>query len=289
MQKNVEFESNLALDELVRLRGSSERPLVFWIGAGVSSWAGIKRWDELAQTMRSEFLRTESTFEKELSWQWLDQKAFPSLFGHCDKVSPTRYRRILDRELNQKSPHQPVYDRFLVAMRRLTPCKILTTNADELLEQALGLRAIQPSALELVPDLLSGTGGFVGKLHGSIGDPNSLIFTDYEYAQLLERRPFLNALSRVFQAAHVVFIGYGLADDYILNLLNEANNLKTIFGDGPHFACLPWDHTHLPSSVKTIRYLPEPHKDHRSVIMILEELGAQRSPGIAFASFEMPG
>jgi hypothetical protein len=107
MQKNVEYESSLALDELVRLRGSSERPLVFWIGAGVSSWAGIKRWDELAQTMRSEFLRTESTFEKELSWQWLDQKAFPSLFGHCDKVSPTRYRRILDRELNQKSPHQP--------------------------------------------------------------------------------------------------------------------------------------------------------------------------------------
>ena len=70
----------------------------------------------------------------------------------------------------------------------------------------------------------------------------------------------------------VVFFGYGLNDEYVLDLLATNMTERELFGDGPHFAILPHSKANLPKSVRTIRYIPEPQRDHRSAIQIIEEI-----------------
>jgi hypothetical protein len=79
-------------------------------------------------------------------------------------------------------------------------------------------------------------------------------------------------LAQIFNLSTVLFVGYSLGDKYLLELLATIQDLKEILGDGPHFAVLPEEHTALPSSVRLIKYCPEPHRDHRSSIQVVEEV-----------------
>lgn len=72
---------------------------------------------------------------------------------------------------------------------------------------------------------------------------------------------------------HIVFVGYGLRDEYLTSLLQKNATIGKAFGDGPHYALLPDSHYSLPKTVKVIEYDPLPHIDHRDPISVLEELG----------------
>lgn len=263
----------LLSDEIQR----NNRPITFWVGAGASSWCGYPRWPELAERFHSDFVRYEPGYDTNRGLDLLNNGDFPGLFQVCQDTSRHGFYRLLSTCFAAKEP-TAVYLRFAAAIAAVTPVSLLTTNVDELLEKCLpGVSTVNRSDVERALFLLDRNQPFVCKLHGSISDIQSTVFTSEDYDRLFADARYLALLKRILSRTSVVFVGYGLQDDYLLSLLQQNHSLAELFGDGPHFAILSSAPAVLPSSVRVIRYTPEPHRDHRSSITVLEEIRSLRS------------
>jgi hypothetical protein len=84
---------------------------------------------------------------------------------------------------------------------------------------------------------------------------------------------FTEVLRSLLTTCSVVFIGYSLRDQYLLDLLGRNADLLSLFGDGPHFLISAEERLGLPESVNIIRYRTDLHTDHRSGILAVELLG----------------
>ena len=261
-------ETQTSLIKLVNAINESEKPILLWIGAGASKWNDFPLWEDLADIFHKTFKKDKNYILKD-AFENRD-KGLPNFFSYCKSVNHQLYNRTL-ADIFSNSNLTPVYSRFLEAIKDIkSPLRIVTTNIDENLERNLSLPVVQRSDLERVGDLVSKNSPFIIKLHGSISSIDSLVFTDEDYAKLTTDKGYINSLSQLLLSHSVVFIGYGLGDEYILNILQENNSSKDIFGDGPHFAILPQKNNFLPTSVNQINYMAEPHKDHRTAIRIIE-------------------
>jgi hypothetical protein len=199
-------------------------------------------------------------------------KRYPELFQLCKASNAGRFNALLARAFEARPPG-PVYRRFVAALERLSLRAIVTTNVDGLLDGAFedsnlvgrhdGQRAV---------DLLHAGKSFVYKVHGSVSDIGSTVFTSADYGDIAQEvGPHLE---RLLSSASVLFVGYGLQDDYILKLLSRTKDINALFGDGPHFAVLTSRHEGIAESVRVIRYQPRPHSDHRTAISVVEEVAS---------------
>jgi hypothetical protein len=98
----------------------------------------------------------------------------------------------------------------------------------------------------------------------------SAVFTATDYRELVEDTGQFEIMRLLFAQATVVFIGYSLRDKYVLELFQNHCCTRRLFGDGPHFMVRSGDSPTLPESIKPIRYLSEPHSDHRSALNVLD-------------------
>lgn len=260
---------------LLDIAKQARKQLVFWIGAGASAWCGYPLWGEIADLFHSRFLRHEIKYEKSLGIELIASQAYPTLFQLCRDTNASCYFSMLLEAFRPK-PLLPVYDRFIRTLDSVSPLQVLTTNVDETLENCLsGLQTIQRSDLPRCMDLFDERTGFVAKLHGSISSVQSVVFTDSDYEALVSNDRYRQVLTYLFSQAVVVFIGYGLGDHYVLDLLAKSEELKGIFGEGPHFIVTTGFVYPSPiPSLRPIKYLPEPHRDHRAAIQVIEEIRA---------------
>jgi hypothetical protein len=262
------FHSLRQLEEVIQ---ESIKPLLFWIGAGASSWCDYPRWDELADNVHSKFLKTDPTYNKRSALDFINAKQFPEFFQLCKNVNSHKYFSDITDLLKPK-PITPVYSRFLETIQSISPLYIVTTNVDEALENNLRrVRTVQRSDFERCIDLIQQKQSFVCKLHGSVSSVESMVFTTHDYNSLIKDKHYLELLRHIFAQTSVVFIGYGLGDKYLIDSLLKVQELKGIFGSGPHFAVVP-STLGIPDFVKPLRYKPIPHKDHRSALQVLDEI-----------------
>lgn len=258
-----------SINLLVEMAAINDRPIVFWVGAGASSWYGYPRWQNMARAFHGKFKR-ETNYVKHIAQGFLDSDPpdLPAFFGYCKKVNPNLYQQELINTFNAKHS-EPVYSNFIRAIKWFDNPKIVTTNIDEALEHNLVFsNTVQRSDLRRIPGLIDDDMPFIAKLHGSVSTFESAVFTSEDYTNLINDQQYLEILQEVFQKAHVVFFGYGLQDDYLLRLLTE----QTIVPTGPHFAVLPRRHKGLPPNIHQIIYVDEIHSDHRAAIRVLQEL-----------------
>jgi hypothetical protein len=165
----------------------------------------------------------------------------------------------------------PVYSRFISVLRDIQPCFVVTTNVDRSLEASLPeFELIERSDLERAIHFIQKETPFICKMHGSISQIESIIFTEEDYQGLTTDKRYLELLLQVFSISSVVFLGYSLSDAYIHELLNKSVGLKRLFGDGPHFLVTTKKEIELPDSVHVIRYNADPHVDHRSAIQVVD-------------------
>jgi hypothetical protein len=263
----------------------AQASLTLWIGAGASKWAGYRSWDEVARFTHKAFVNRAVAYERDRGFQLLTDRRFPDLFELCSTTDRKLYLSVLTESLSRSKPND-AYVRFLKCIAEIPPVRLVTTNVDEELERGLGpgTTLIQNTDLERLSSLLNSSGGFIAKLHGSLSHIDSLVFTTSEYRRLLDQSAFPAAVRNLLYNTHVLFFGYGLADDYVLKLLQESDSAKPLFGDGPHFIVTPNVST-LPQSVRRIVYNPDAKEDHRSAIQVLDEirLAKQRIASIALA------
>lgn len=252
--------------------GRSGNSFALWVGAGASSWCGYPLWPELADKFHSDFLRYETEYDGSRGLALLEAESFPELFQACRDINVHRYNGLLSSSF---APQEltPVYRRFIKAVGQIAPTCVLTTNVDELLEKNLPAAAtVGRRDIERADHLLKKGDFFVCKLHGSVSDLQSTVFTTEDYDNLLGEPNYIAFLERILTNTSVIFIGYGMQDDHVVSTLRRSHDVANMFGDGPHFAVLPSEPAALPSSVRVVRYTPEPHKDHRSSISVVEEL-----------------
>ncbi len=268
-------ETKRALSALMTATRSDERPLVLWIGAGASAWAGYPLWQELAAEMHSRFSREVAAYDTRVSSQLLADADYPGVFEHMSSADRGRYLSVLAERFGPQK-HEGVYQRLLGILGQLPTVSILTTNVDESLERNLPERVtVQHSDMERVPQLLQSRKPFIAKLHGSVSAVESMVFTSGDYRSI-QRPEYLRALVSIFSNANVLFVGYGLRDDYVLRLLQASTTERPLFGTGEHFVITAEDRLGPPSTVRSIQYVPEV-ADHRDSLQVLEALVDSRA------------
>lgn len=260
------------LDELPR----SEKPVVVWVGAGASSWCGYKRWEDMAQYFHDTYRRYEAGYDAHKGAFLLSKQDFPGLFDLCKCTSLSRYAKMLTDELSIR-PVTPLFKRFCSAISRVTPIHVLTTNVDEMLEKHIEASLIEHDDLARARSCLLSKQPFICKLHGSISNIKSVVFSTADYHVLENDESYLSQLAGLIAMSHLIFIGYGLRDEYLVKLLQKNIKDAKAFGDGPHYAILTTEGDAFPESVKVIKYVGGLHTDHRDSIQVLEQYGISQA------------
>lgn len=281
-------ETFYSLRALSDISAHKRKPLVLWAGAGVSCWRGFPNWTALAETFHQHFTRLSGKYDRATATGLLDRRAYPALFQLCRDADEARYFSLLGDSLKPRRT-TPVYVRFIESLHCVEPVSIITTNVDDSLETSIAnITTLQRTDMARGIELLRTGEPFVIKAHGSQSQLVSAIFTARDYDGLLCDATYLDLIKHLFTEAVILFVGYGLADDYVLSLLAQSNKLKGVFGLTPHYAVVPNSIEALPPFITPIKYRPEPHRDHRSAIQVLEELGlAKDSPTLPYVSTDL--
>jgi NAD-dependent SIR2 family protein deacetylase len=132
----------------------AKHPLVIWIGAGASLWAGLPSWRESARSMRRTFAKAVPTFQDEVAKSLLDSNEYPELFQLCKDTDQALYNRTLLDQL--KSPASgAVYSQLIDGLKSISPLQIVTTNVDLSLEQCLGpIDVVERTDLERCSEMI---------------------------------------------------------------------------------------------------------------------------------------
>jgi NAD-dependent SIR2 family protein deacetylase len=182
LESDDSFFALQQLDNVVR----TSRPLVFWVGAGASAWCGYKLWGELATRLHEEFVTAEPSYDRDRGAQLIQDRLYPRFFSLARATRTERYVSFLKSELAPRSS-SPEYDRFLRALLRYSPLRIITTNLDERLEQHLpDCAVVQRADIAHAIAMLNGNNSFVLKLHGSISAVETAVLTEEDYGRLSE-------------------------------------------------------------------------------------------------------
>lgn len=166
------------------------------------------------QQYRGDYLKIGEEFAKIYrEWAWgSGHNRFPkNLFN--ETISADAYIKFAIAEYLRALP--PKADKSMMAalaeeivsIKNIRPHAIITTNYDQFLETAfpeyqpvIGQQIIQGANLSV---------GEIFKIHGCVSDPNSLVFTEGDYAQFIKRKKYLSAKLLTFFSEHpLLFIGY---------------------------------------------------------------------------------
>jgi hypothetical protein len=174
---------------------------VLFVGAGLSSAAGLPGWHELIEILARDLKleRLERADPLDVA-QWYREK-----FGNA------RLAEVL-RETFGKAG-QPTLAHYLLL--GLPVRHVITTNYDALIEQALTALKRHPVTVVRQEEVVH-TGGeavYVVKLHGDARHPEDAVLTRDDYSTFFEKRPAMALLleglllNRTF-----FFVGYSLRD-----------------------------------------------------------------------------
>jgi hypothetical protein len=269
-------ETILSLRLLKNTVEAHARPLVFWIGAGASRWLGYPSWMDLALQLRKVFFRSVDSFDNQRAIELVNKENFPAVFQMCrDLDSQTYYRFIADTF----SPRMDadLFRTFVDLLQKLSPLFILTTNVDEALESRMPMSGtVQRSDLTRCVDLLQKRIPFVAKLHGSVSSVQNTIFASHDYDLLVKDDSYLQTLRYIFTSCTVVFLGYGVRDSYVVELIQQNAAEMDLFGPGPHFVVT--NGAVSSNSLHRIRYEIKLHPDHRAALSVLDIIAQSQSP-----------
>jgi SIR2-like domain len=226
----------------------------------------------LAAKLHTSFSREVSGYDKGLSSLLLKDALYPELFEQMRLANQPRYFKFLSEHFGPKKSNE-VYLRFIRALRRLPTACIVTTNVDEALEQSMHelTTTVQRSDIERIPQLLHQRTPFICKLHGSASSVETMVFSTRDYEAIKQNNNYLNAVRSMFSDATVLFLGYGLRDEYVIRSLQDSSADRPLFGTGPHFIVTPEERIDLPKTVRRIRYVAEV-ADHRAALQTLEAM-----------------
>lgn len=231
-------------------RAVNDGTLAVFIGAGVSRIVGCDGWDVLAENLvkrcfeedvisfeGKEILSKEKDYRKIITvCQGLFQKKDKEKGGKAKKYEDMFYEEMEkslkeERDLARregdlvKTPN--IYDDIIALGNHL----FITTNADTHFDRFF-YRPNRFSSLKHF-EIANPKEKLLYQIHGSILDRESLVFTLPEYRKRYRNITFKKFLTDIFTEYTVLFIGYGLKEFEILDIILSAR--ENPFAKGKYF------------------------------------------------------
>ncbi|WP_257458353.1 WD40 domain-containing protein [Archangium lipolyticum] len=262
--------------------------LIIFAGAGISAAAGLPGWKRLVELLseRARARKADTAALQEIAELTAARQYIDALSALKDCLGASEFGTVIERHLDDKLTEEPEVTRAIAALApRLRA--VLTTNIDHLLERAFAGR--WPTLPRATGDIAQRR-EFILKLHGTLLDRSSWVFTREDYDRAIFADPNLHgAFTALFHAVPLLFVGYGLTDDdFDLHL----GRIRAFAGAQPprHFALVPADsvtpHRRKRLESSGVRLLPYDNPDgrHTAVVDMLRQLAlppAARGPGVS--------
>ena len=204
------------------LRG---KDCVVFVGAGVSCQAGLPSWDQLLSDMKTRLVEIATQNRgKEQERKFLAKAdALEIAERFRERVTAEEYNTFLmDRFKSRKNPS------VLHGLIAQLPVPFfVTTNFDMLLELAIYSKSgAFPQVCTRYDQVVSARAAgapHVIKLHGTIQDLSTIVFTESQYARLqVEQEALLDYLRQHLDTSVVLFVGYSLTDPDFRALLSRS-------------------------------------------------------------------
>ena len=208
--------SNSTKSHILQLKKAiRNNKLVIFAGAGVSKSAGIPLWGELINELRKEL---------DLPQSEVDYLKIPQIYKnmHKEKEYLERIKEILLD--GQKSPNH-IHN----ALLDLNPCHIVTTNYDDLFEQAMISRNENFFTVSRDEDLPYNQGErLLIKMHGDFKS-GKIVLTENDYLDYARDYPLIRAyVMSMFASKVVLFVGFSYSD---INLKYIIRDVRSCLGD----------------------------------------------------------
>jgi len=189
--------------------------LVIFVGAGISKNCGVPLWGELIEELKKLIPQDERE---------TDQLIIPQLF--YNEVGDNQYHKSIQKILLHKRVKlDKVLHRSILTLK---PNHIITTNYDNLIEQAIehDTGSINYSLICEDKDLpFSDSPNFLVKMHGDFEKKNIVLKED-DYHQYSFNFPLIeNFIKGVFSSKLVLFIGFSYSDPNLKYIVERVRNV----------------------------------------------------------------
>jgi len=188
--------------------------LVPFMGAGISLAAGVPGWQALLDEL---FIEAQIGSESDLKvFRELDARDQASLvrqsYGDDDDYHGAISSRI------RRERHSLSHG----LLASLGTVENVTTNYDELFELACGGSESELAVLPYEPVERDRSHRWLLKLHGTLAQPEDMVFTRDDYLGLPSRSGALFGLVQaMLLTRHMLFVGYSLSDESFHKVLHE--------------------------------------------------------------------
>lgn len=193
---------------------SLNNKLVIFVGAGVSMNSEVPSWEQLIRALKQELpesLKDENDYLK-ITQLYKDSR------GHKEYLEKIR----LELRYGKVTPN-PIHDAIL----GLRPCHIVTTNYDDLLEQAIkNAKGSQYQTIKEDTDLpYAQYTSLLIKMHGDF-DTKNIVLTENDYYNYKDNYPLINAfVQSLFATKVILFVGFSFNDMNLKIIINSIQRL----------------------------------------------------------------
>ncbi len=220
----------IALPELLpEIKETAENgDLAIFMGAGLSRFLDCMSWKDLAVnlTKKCESENLINNYEQSVL---ANSNDFKKTITICNELlkDDKRFMKEMRNSLNDKDVKKYLngtlkdkaeYEQKLQIYKNLFSLNaiFITTNADRHIDQVFASENIKVKDFGAATEL---DNNHLYKIHGSITDKESLVFTVDGYLNRYTNEGFGNFLEKIFATKTVLFIGYGLGEFELLDYL----------------------------------------------------------------------
>ena len=223
-----------ALFNFLKIYRDRPNEIVFFIGAGLSRPL-FPGWETALEKLVEQVSKRFSYKEKDADLKrMLGAGAFLDVADSCARdLGENNYRAFVEEQFDKDFAPENV-PRPYAALLDLMPQTILTTNYDRIPEVGgrgryriftnLNISEAESAIMSNKPTVV--------KLHGSVTQQNSIVFTRQEYQNTYQNASFKEFISAIFKLKFLIFLGFGLTDPYFNQVLENiyAGNRRILQG-----------------------------------------------------------
>jgi hypothetical protein len=266
MPSYAQYQDEVKAEVAKSLKDLQCQPIIF-VGSGFSRrYATAPSWEELlgklaaiCPTIEHELAYYKQKYDNDLptvgsvfsehyfEWAWSKEGKNhfpPELYtGNVPRDAYIKHMVVKVLEQFDTAAGSQELQEELLALKRVAPHAVITTNYDNLLEPifpkyevVVGQKVFRQSTLVV---------GEVFKIHGSLSEPESMVLTKEDYDDFNRNKKYLSAKLLTYFAEHpLLFIGYKAGDPNIKSVLYDMSRMfSPTAALIPNIYILQWDET----------------------------------------------